>query len=174
MNESSEGEPKRAALWAASGLFKLEDTLLLVKAAKSLTALLVKVLQPLQLKMETWELLESISGQARTQTELAAEVGGLKSSVSRWVTSLQKQGFVDCRPSKRDRRRQVVCITAYGLQQLQRARNDMFKSLLPLSTQLREVSYRITQFRDAERHFQVNVCERLIQCADEQVNDGLR
>lgn len=81
---------------------------------------LVAALEPFRLIPRELGVMAVIreGGQERSQMELAAQLGLDRTTMVAVIDSLEGKGYVERRRSERDRRRNVVTLTAYGEESL--------------------------------------------------------
>ena len=143
MNSTPEIETAAPGEQSGGNCLQTGDALLILRTSRALMLTLRKALGPVPLRLELWLLLESLVDAPKRPTELAAEVAGLKGSVSRWVAELHALGLVSYHYSEDDQRKKPVRITPRGLQQLELARERIAQAmrLLDLPIGERERDY---------------------------------
>ena len=143
MNSTSETRSGLPDEQSGADCLQTGDALLILRTSRALMLTLRKALGPVPLRLELWLLLESLVDAPKRPTELAAEVAGLKGSVSRWVAELHALGLVSYQFSEEDQRKKPVTITPRGLQQLELARERIAQAmrLLDLPIGERERDY---------------------------------
>ena len=120
---------KMATTYERKPRFVREDATALLQTARAVSGIVRHCLKPLRLRPESWLVLEALSEGRNSASELATAVTGLRGSISRWLSSLQRAGFVECRVSAGDQRQKVLSITAIGDRQLQLARRRIEDAL---------------------------------------------
>lgn len=109
-----------------------------IQAGRALTLRVRRALRPVQMAPETWLLLEALVGAPKRPRDLTEDVAGLKGSVSRWIATLERAGFVECNVSSADLRFKEVRLTTQGEKQLQQARALIGAAMTPLPDELAE------------------------------------
>ena len=120
---------KTATTYERTPRFAREDATALLQTARAVSGIVRHTLKPLRLRPESWLILEALSEGRNSASELATAVAGLRGSISRWLSSLQRVGFVECRVSAGDQRQKILSITAIGDRQLQLARRRIEDAL---------------------------------------------
>ncbi len=101
---------------------ELDDWLLYTRVMRQLLRRIDRVLKPLRLNRELWDLMENLHRQPMSATEVAGIFGCRMGSVSRYVATLEMNGWLQRRSVPADRRAATLELTGEGASQLQRAR----------------------------------------------------